>query len=394
MCPLNIAARTQIQLINFRQRTKHLIREAQLFNSRSTRQLEEQNNRHAMKHKQDEPPGTIAKPATQEIQDLMSARWLADMIGVAAELELADFINAGAKTADEIAKTKGLHPTSLYRLLRGLASYGIFVEQEDGNFAHTPRSDALRKDVPHSACNVVHLIARPWSVRAWMELGHSIRAGTPAFEHVHGIELFEYLDKRPNELELFAEGMRSFSVSTGTAVAETYDFSGIRTLADIGGSQGFVLSLVLQKYPDMRGILFDLPAVVKGASSFIKSYGLESRIDVRSGNFFESIPSEADAYLLKHILHNSSDGDCLRILKNIYAIAEPGTKLLVIDAVIGARNEHDFAKILDIQMLVHFRGKERTQAEWKELLHAAGFELTRIVPTSPFVHVMEAVRIK
>jgi hypothetical protein len=227
-----------------------------------------------------------------------------------------------------------------------------------------------------------------------MELGHSIRAGTPAFEHVHGMQLFEYLDKRPNELELFAEGMRSFSVSTGTAVAETYDFSGIRTLADIGGSQGFVLSLVLQKYPDMRGILFDLPAVVEGAPSFIKSYGLESRIDVRSGNFFESIPSGADAYLLKHTLHNWSDEDCLRILKNIYAVAEPGTKLLVIDAVIGARNEHDFAKILDIQMLVHFRGKERTQAEWKELLHAAGFELTRVVPTSPFVHVMEAVRIK
>jgi hypothetical protein len=222
-----------------------------------------------------------------------------------------------------------------------------------------------------------------------MELGHSIRAGTPAFEHVHGIELFEYLDKRPDALELFAEGMRSFSVSTGTAVAEAYDFSGIRTLADIGGSQGFVLSLVLQKYPDMRGILFDLPAVVKGAPSFIKSYGLESRIDVRSGNFFESIPSGADAYLLKHTLHNWSDEDCLRILKNIYAVAEPGTKLLVIDAVIGARNEHDFAKILDIQMLVHFRGKERTQAEWKELLHAAGFELTRVVPTSPFVHVME-----
>ncbi len=142
------------------------------------------------------------------------------------------------------------------------------------------------------------------------------------------------------------------------------------------------------------GILFDLPAVVKGTSSLSKSYGLESRIDVRSGNFFESIPSGADAYLLKHILHNWSDEDCLPILKNIYAVAEPGTKLLVVDPVIGARNEHEFAKILDIQMLVHFRGKERTQAEWKELLHATGFELTRVVPTSPFVHVMEAVRIK
>ena len=227
-----------------------------------------------------------------------------------------------------------------------------------------------------------------------MELGHSIRAGTPAFEHVHGMQVFDYFNRHPNELELFAAAMRSFSVTTSAAMAETYDFSGIRTLADIGGSQGFVLSLVLQKYPDMRGILFDLPVVVKGASRVIKSYGLESRIDVRSGNFFESIPSGADAYLLKHILHDWSDEDCLRILTNVYTVAKPGTKLLVVDAVIGARNEREFAKILDIQMLVHLRGKERTQAEWKELLHAAGFQITRVVSTSSFAHVVEAVRIK
>ena len=154
-------------------------------------------------------------------------------------------------------------------------------------------------------------------MRAWMELGHSIRTGTPAFDHVNGMQLFEYFNKDPNELELYAEAMRSFSVATGAAVAETYDFSGIRTLADIGGSQGFVLSLVLHKYPDMRGILFDLPAVVQGAPSFIKSCGLESRIDVRSGNFFEAISGGADAYLLKHILHDWNDEDCLRILKKV-----------------------------------------------------------------------------
>src|SRR5260370_23821463 len=298
-----------------------------------------------MELKPNQPPGTMEKPTAQEVQDLMTARWLADMIGVAAELELADVINAGAKTAEEIANAKGLHASSLYRLLRGLASHGIFAEQEDGTFAQTPRSDALRKDVPHSAWGMAQLTTRPWSVRAWTELRHSIRVGTPAFEHVNGMQLFEYFNKHANELELFAEAMRSFSVATGAAVAETYDFSGIRTLADIGGSQGLILSLVLQKYPDMRGILFDLPTVVKGAPNFIKSYGLDSRIDVRSGNFFEFIPGGADAYLLKHILHDWGDEDCLRILKNIYAVAEPGTKLLIVDAVIGARNEHEFAKI-------------------------------------------------
>jgi hypothetical protein len=347
-----------------------------------------------MKLKQDEQPGTIEKPATQEVFDMMTARWVADMIGLAAELELADFIGAGAKTAKEIAKAKGLHAHSLYRLLRGLASFGIFAEQEHGTFVQTPRSDALRKDVPRSAWGWAQLVTRPWAGRAWMELGHSIRTGAPAFEHINGMPLFEYFNEHPYELELFAESMRSLSMATGAAVAETYDFSGIRTLADIGGSQGFILSLVLKRYPHMRGILFDLPAAVERAPSFIKGYGLESRINVKSGNFFESIPSGADAYLLKHILHDWSDEDCLRILKNIYAVAEPGTKLLVVDAVIGAGNEHEFGKILDIQMLVHLHGKERTQTEWKGLLHAAGFQLTRTVPTPSFVHVIEAERIR
>ena len=346
-----------------------------------------------MKFKQDGPSGTAEETATQEVQDLMTARWVTDMIGVAAQLELADFINAGAKTAEEVAKAKGLHAGSLYRLLRGLASYGIFAEQDDGTFVQTPRSDALRKDVPYSAWGWVQLVTRPWAVRSWSELGQSVRAGTPAFDHVHGMPIFEYFNKHPDELELFAEAMRSLSVATGNGVAEAYDFLGIRTLADIGGSQGFILSLVLQKYPDIRGILFDLPTVVQGAPNFIKSYGLENRIDIRGGNFFESIPGGADAYLLKHILHDWSDEDCLRILKNIYAVAESGTKLLVVDAVIGARNEEEFGKILDIQMLVHLRGEERTQADWKGLLRAAGFQLTRIVPTPSFVHVIEAVRI-
>jgi C-methyltransferase len=132
-----------------------------------------------MKLKEDEAPGTVEKRATQEVQDLMTARWVADMIGVAAELELADFINAGAKTAEEIAKAKGLHASPLYRLLRGLASHGIFAEQEDGTFAQTPRSNALRKDAPHSAWGMAQLTTRPWAVHTWMKLGHNIRAGTP-----------------------------------------------------------------------------------------------------------------------------------------------------------------------------------------------------------------------
>jgi hypothetical protein len=142
---------------------------------------------------------------------------------------------------------------------------------------------------------MAQLTTRPWAVRIWMELEHSIRAGTPAFDHVHGMQIFEYFNKHPNELELFAAAMRRFSVATGAAVAETYDFSGIRTLADIGGSQGFILSLVLPKYPDMRGILFDLPAVVEGAPNFIKSYG-STTVPVDAG---ETGSHEREAHMVR-----------------------------------------------------------------------------------------------
>jgi O-methyltransferase domain len=206
-----------------------------------------------MNNKQDELPGTIEKRAVQDVRDLLVARWVAYMIGVAAELGLADFIHAGGRTAEDIAQAKGLHASSLYRLLRALASYGIFAEQDDGTFAQTPMSEALRKDVPHSVSSLAQLAIRPWSVQAWMELSHGIRTGSPAFEHVNGMQFFEYLNQHPNEMELFAEAMRGFSAATGAAVAETYDFSGIRTLADIGGSQGLILSLILRKYPEMRG---------------------------------------------------------------------------------------------------------------------------------------------
>jgi hypothetical protein len=345
-----------------------------------------------MKLHQEEPPSIIERLAAQDVQDLMTSRWVADMIGVATDLEISEFIGAGTKTVKEIAKAKGLHAPSLYRLLRALSSHGIFAEQEDGTFAQTPMSDALRKNAPYSAWGMARLTTRPWSIHSWMELKHSVRAGTSAFENAYGMQIFEYFNKHPEELEMFTESMRSFSVTTGAALADTYDFSGIRTLADIGGSHGYILSLIMQKNPDLRAILFDLPTVVQGAPSFIKSCGLEDRIDVRSGDFFVSIPSGADAYMLKHILHDWSDEDCLRILRNIHAVAQPGTKLLIVDAVIGAPNEPEFAKILDIQMLVLLRGKERTRAEWNDLLRTAGFKLTGVVPTPSFTYVVEAVR--
>jgi hypothetical protein len=226
-----------------------------------------------------------------------------------------------------------------------------------------------------------------------MELGHSVRTGIPAFEYVHKTPPIDYLTQHPAETEIFVESMRSFSAQVGTALAESYDFSSIETLADIGGSQGLVLSIVMTKHPTLRGILFDIPGVVEGAVPFLKSQGLAHRVEVRSGSYFETAPSGADAYLLKHILHDYNDEDCLRILKIIHAAAKPGAKLLVAEAIVEVTNEPQFAKILDIQMLVHLYGKERTRDQWQELLRSGGFRLSRIVRTNSYAFMIEALRV-
>jgi O-methyltransferase domain/Dimerisation domain len=326
------------------------------------------------------------------VHHLVTGRFAADIVGVAAELGLADQIHSGPKTAEEIAAALGLHASSLYRLLRALANFGIFAEQEDGRFRQTPMSDTLRSDVPHSMHGMARMNFRPWTMRAWTVLEHTVRTGTPAFEHAHGMQMFEYLTQHPEEMEIFVDAMQSFTVETGAAVSEAYDFSGIGTLADIGGSRGLVLSIMLTKYPLLRGILFDLPIVIEGASKFLRSRGVEHRVELRTGSFFESVPSGADIYLLKHILHDWSDADCVRILKTIQAAAKPGSKLLAVEAIVEKSSEPQFAMTLDIWMLAHLRGKERTRTEWQNLLNAGGFRLSRTIPTTSFVSVIEAIR--
>lgn len=344
-------------------------------------------------HREGEPIWTpefqVAPPIA--VLQLVTGRWVAQTVGVAAELGLADEIQTGPKTAQEVAAAKGLHPAPLYRLLRALASVGIFAEQEDGRFRQTPMSDALRSDVPYSMRGVARLTNRHWIIDGWMELEHSVRTNASAFELAHGMHAFDYASHHPEEMEIFADAMDGYAVMVSAGVVEAYDFSSIRTLVEIGGS--LLLASVLTKYPAMQGILFDLPAVVESASGFFRSHGLRDRIELKCGNFLETVPEGADAYLLQNILHWRSDEDCVRILKTVHAASRPGAQLLLVEAIVEASNEPQFAKTLDIALLVlSHGGKERTRAEWKELLSAAGFRLSRIVPTASFASVIEAMR--
>jgi hypothetical protein len=334
------------------------------------------------------PEFQVAPPIA--VLQLVTGRWVSQIIGVAAELGLADEIQTGPKTPQEVAAAKGLHPAPLYRLLRALASFGIFAEQEDGRFRQTPMSDTLRSDVHYSMRGVARLTNRHSTVRAWLELENTVRTNASAFGQAHGVRIFDYLDQHCDEMEIFADAMDGYAVLVSAALMEAYDFSGVRTLVEIGGS--LALAFVLAKYPAMRGILFDLPAVIKSASNFLRSHGVEERVELRGGNLFEGVPEGADAYLLQNILHWRNDEDCVRILKTVHTSARPGAKVLVVEAIVEAANEPQFAKTLDIAMLVTTRGgKERTHAEWEKLLSAAGFQVLRIVPTASFASVIEAI---
>ncbi len=332
----------------------------------------------------------VQQPAPQPPQvaliQMILGRWVTQMIYAAAKLGLADHLAAGPLVPAELAARTGMHATSLYRLLRALASQGIFAEDAQGRFANTPLSEPLRSGVPGSLRGVAIMIGSNFGVLAWTDLMRSLETGESAFPRVHGKPIFDYFAANPDMSRVFEEAMTSFSQLTIPAVLAAYDFSGISTLADVAGSHGSVLSGILQTYPQMRGILFDMPSLAPRAQAYLNEQGLTSRAVFIGGDFFESVPEGADAYLLKHILHDWDDPRCITILKNCRRAMRADGRVLVIDAVIEPGNAPALGKLLDMEMLVVTEGGlERTEAQFRAIFEAAGLRLARVVPTmSPF----------
>jgi hypothetical protein len=320
---------------------------------------------------------------------MASAYWVSQALFVAAKLGLADLLAAGPKTAAEMSH--GVHERALSRLLRALASVGVFAEDDDGRFHLTPLAEPLRADHPESKRAMI-LMAGDDQYRAWSQLHYSVQTGQPGFEREFGRPLFDYLAENPAKAKTFDDAMVSIHGRETPAMLDAYDFSEIDTLADLGGGNGSVLRAVLAKYPSMRGVLFDLPNVVGRARTAIATAGLFDRCQAIGGSFFESAPAGADAYFLRHILHDWNDEQCLTILGHIHAAAPPHARLLVVESIIESGNAPSFAKLLDLTMLVIPGGQERTETEWRSLLARGGFELQRIVPTAADVCVLEAVK--
>ena len=306
-------------------------------------------------------------------------------IGVTAELRIADLLKDGAKTADELALQTGVFARSLYRVLRACASVGVYAEDNEKKFSLTPLAEPLVSDAPGSLRAFAEMISCDWQFQTWAELPYSVKTGKPSFDKVHGKPAFDYFWSNEKAGKVFNDAMTSNSAFSSFAVVNAYDFSSFKKLIDIGGGHGFLLASILAKNDNLKGVLYDMPAIVAEAEKLLKEHGVTDKCETVGGDFFTSVPAGGDGYIMKHIIHDWNDEQCIAILENCRKAMADGGKVLVVEMVVPEGNEPSPAKFLDLQMLQYLPGCERTEKEYERLFDKAGLKLTRIIPTmSPF----------
>lgn len=331
-------------------------------------------------------------PPQMTMVEMMSGYWVSQALYVAARLGLADLLKDGPRTFEELAQASSTDAPTLYRLLRALASIGVFAEEEKGRFKLTTLAETLRTGPGSVRAMVLHLGERP-SWDAWGDLLRSVQTGETAFPRVNGIDVFPYYAEHPESQEPFNQAMTEASEVMSQAVTEAYDFSQFERVVDVGGGHAGLMTAILKSSSNATtGTVFDLPEVVEGARSRIEAEGLAGRCETAAGNFFDSVPEGGDAYTLKMIIHDWDDEHALTILRNIHRAMKAEGKLLVIEQVIPEGNEPSFSKLSDLHMLVMTGGHERTAAEYGKLFEEAGFELTRVIPTQSIMSIVEGVK--
>lgn len=342
--------------------------------------------------KEQNPTTPAEIPPPMAMLQMIVGFWVARSIYAAAKLGLADHVKDQAKTAAELAKVTGADTPSLYRLLRALAGVGIFSEDTAGRFAQTPLSETLRSDVPGSLRYFAMTELGEEHFPAWGNLLHSVKTGAIAFDHTFGMPVWEFYAQHPENAKIFNEAMTNLTIVVNEAVLAGYDFSSIRKLVDVGGGHGRLLMSILKTNPSMSGVLFDAPSVVEGAGPQMAVEGLSGRCELRSGDFFQSVPEGGDAYILKWIIHDWDDARATTILKNCHRAMAANGKLLLVESVIPPGNEPFIGKFMDLNMLVMTGGRERTAEEFRTLLSAAGFQRIRILPTASPVSIIEGAK--
>jgi SAM-dependent methyltransferase len=328
-----------------------------------------------------------------ELLGPITGMWRTRAINAAAQLRIADALADGPRAVAELAEVTGTHAPSLYRLLRALSRLGIFSELGDERFANSELSHFLRPGVPGSMYALVRGFA-DWGWRSWGELAHSVRTGEPAFDLAHGMPMWQYFTQEDPEAGwLYNESMEEFSASVNTPIADAVDLAGIRSVVDVGGGHGGLLTTILARNPSVaRAVLFEQPRVIKELRYMLdgKATG-DGRLQLAEGDFFAAVPAGCDAYLMKIILHDWDDSQAINILANCRRCMNPGGRVLAAEIVLDAHCSEPFPNFLDLEMLVMHSGRERSTNEFRDLYAAAGLRLTRIIPTSSPFSIVEGV---
>ena len=330
-----------------------------------------------------------ADTPTAALLRLANGYQISQALHVAAELRLADRIGEVPVAAADLAPQVGAHPQSLYRLLRALATVGIFRETDDRRFAASPMSELLRTDHPQSIWGWPALVGRPHHWQMWGDLLHSVRTGEDAMHHLHGVGVWEYRADKPAEITAFNAAMAALSRSVAPALLAACDFSRFDRIVDVGGANGALLVAILAAHPRATGVVFDLPAVVRQAEAVIRAAGLEGRCQTAAGSYFDGVPAGGDAYVVKSVLMDSTDDECAAILQQIRIAMKPTGALLVLEGLIGAPNQGPRDAFSDLMMLVGTGGQERRRDEWEAVFAAGGFALDSVTPTASRFHVLE-----
>jgi len=320
---------------------------------------------------------------------IISGFWISRAVYVIAKLGIPDILNSGPKTAEELASATNTDAPSLYRVLRALASVGV-VNSEDGRFALNALTETLVTDAPGSLRWFAISELGQEHYPAWGNLMHSVRTGEIAFDNFFGVDIWKYFANNPEDAAVFNDSMSGVTAVANEEILSLYDFSGFNKLVDVGGGHGGLITSVLKKNPNLKGVLFDAPEVIEGAQTKIEAAGLADRLETASGNFFEAVPAGGDAYIMKWIIHDWDDQKSNTILRNIRNQIPANGRLILIDSVVPETNEPHFSKFIDLNMLVMTGGKERTEKEFQELLAAAGFRLLRVIPTKVPTSIVEA----
>jgi hypothetical protein len=330
-------------------------------------------------------------PPHAALLQMILGKWVSNAISAAAHFGIADHLESGPKSLTELASLTGTEERPLYRLLRANASVGVFTELEDGRFAQTPLSDPLRSNAKPCVRNMAMMLTDDWHIRAWEQLPWCVETGKPASYKLYGMGMFDWMGQHPEKTGNFNNAMTDLSQGDAAVVVQSYDFSRFEHIVDVAGGHGTLLAAILDRAPQARGTLFDMPHVIAGAKKAGILDRFANRSTVEAGSFFESVPADADAYIMKFILHDWYDPECVKILSHCRQGIRAGGRLLVVDQVVPARNEPGVAKLMDLEMLVLPGGMERTEQEFRALFAASGFKLERIIPMPALQCIMEGV---